>query len=110
MVLDTSKGVKHGNHDKHCEYNPPLPPPPGWSGGTLVPPWTYPGTIDPLPDLIFDQARLSNSLSDGFSAGRGFSTATPIQPLRCRNRNHNPASPSKNVTVLPVEGGMPSGL
>ena len=57
---------------KHPKYNLPLPPPSGWSGGTLVPPWTYPGTIDPLPDLLFDQARLFKSVSSGFSLAQPY--------------------------------------
>ncbi len=58
-------GVFH----KPPEYNSPSAPPYGWSGGTLDKPWTYPGTIDTLPDLIFDQARLSKSVSRGSAAG-----------------------------------------
>jgi hypothetical protein len=58
-----------GVHHKHPKYNVPLPPPSGWSGGTLVPPWTYPGTIDPLPNPIIDQAGLSDSDSCGPSVG-----------------------------------------
>src|ERR1035437_7355389 len=59
-----------GVHHKHPEYNVPLPPPPGWSGGTLVPPWTYPGTIAPLPNPILDQAGLSDSASCDSSVGQ----------------------------------------
>ena len=50
-----------GVPNKLSEYNLPLPPRSGWSGGTLDKPWTHPGTIDPLPDPVFDQARLSMS-------------------------------------------------
>src|ERR1035441_1519257 len=57
-----------GVYHKLTKYNPPLPPPPGRSGGTLVPPWTYPGTIDHLPDPLFDQALLSKSVFSGVSA------------------------------------------
>src|ERR1035437_10980712 len=48
------QGSRFRVHHKHPKYNSPLPSPPGWSGGTLVPPWTYPGTIDRLPDPIFE--------------------------------------------------------
>ena len=57
-----------GVYHKLTKYNPPLPPPPGRSGDTLVPPWTYPGTIDHLPDPLFDQALLSKSVFSGVSA------------------------------------------
>src|ERR1035441_8343923 len=40
---------------KPSEYNSPPGPPWGWSGGGLVPPWTYPGTIGPPPNPAFDQ-------------------------------------------------------
>src|ERR1035437_8103085 len=61
-----------GIHHKHPKYNSSLPPPSGWSGGTLVPPWTYPGTIDPLPDLLFNQARLFTSVSSGLSVAQPY--------------------------------------
>jgi hypothetical protein len=61
-----------GIHHKHPEYNVPLPPPSGWSGGTLVPPWTYPGTIDPPLTPLFDQARLFKSVSSGFSVAQPY--------------------------------------
>jgi len=57
-----------GVPNKLSEYNLPLPPRSGWSGGTLDIPWTYSGTIDPLPAPIVDQARLSKSVSCGTSA------------------------------------------
>jgi hypothetical protein len=66
------QGSRFRVHHKHPEYNSPLPPPSGWSGGTLVPPWAYPGTIDPLPDLLFDQARLFKSVSSGFSVAQPY--------------------------------------
>ena len=66
------QGSRFRVRHKHPEYNVPLPPPSGWSGGTLVPPWTYPGTIDRLPDLIFDQARLFKSVSFGLSVAQPY--------------------------------------
>src|ERR1035437_1530186 len=62
------QGSRFRVHHKHPEYNSPLPPPSGWSGGILVPPWTYPGTIDHLPDHLFDQARLFKSDPSGVSS------------------------------------------
>jgi hypothetical protein len=66
------QGSRFRVRHKHPKYNAPLPPPPGWSGGTLVPPWTYPGTIDPLPALLFDQARLFRSVSSGISVAQPY--------------------------------------
>src|ERR1035437_1812649 len=66
------QGSRFHVHHKHPKYNSPLPPPSGWTGGTLVPPWTYPGTIGPLPDLLFDQARLFKSVSSGFSVAQPY--------------------------------------
>ena len=66
------QGSRFRVHHKHPKYNSSLPPPSGWSGGTLVPPWTYPGTIDHLPDLLFDQARLFKSVSSGFSIAQPY--------------------------------------
>ena len=62
------QGSKFGVCHKLPKYNPPLPPPSAWTGGGLVPPWTYPGTIDPAPAPLFDQAHLSNAVSSGVSA------------------------------------------
>ena len=62
------QGSKFGVCHKLPKYNPPLPPPSGWSGGGLVPPWTNPGTIDPAPAPLHDQAHLSNAVSSGVSA------------------------------------------
>ena len=62
------QGSKYRIDHKHSQYSPPLPPPSGWSGGTLDNPWTYPGTIDHLPSPLFEQASLSRSVSCGFSA------------------------------------------
>src|SRR5215472_4834638 len=46
----------------------------------------------------------------GVLSGRSCSSTTKqIQPLRSRNRNHKPASPSENVAVLSVESGISSG-
>jgi hypothetical protein len=53
---------------KHSEYNPPLPPLSGWSGGTLDNPWTYPGTIDHPPTPCFNQASLSEQHSRDYNA------------------------------------------
>ena len=63
------RGSRFGSNHKHPESNSPLPPPPGWSGGTLDKPWTYPGTIEPLADPVFDQACLSKSVPGRSSAG-----------------------------------------
>jgi hypothetical protein len=62
------QGSRFRVHHKHPEYNSPLPPPSGWSGGILAPPWTHPGTIDHLPDPLFDQARLFKSDPSGVSS------------------------------------------
>jgi hypothetical protein len=64
------RGSRFGANHKHPESNSPLPPPSGWSGGTLDKPWTYPGTIEPLEDPVFDQARLSKSVPGRSSAGK----------------------------------------
>jgi hypothetical protein len=61
------QGSRFRVRHKHPEYKSPLPPPSGWSGGGLVPPWTCPGTIDPPQDPIFDQAGLSKSVACGSS-------------------------------------------
>ncbi len=61
-------GVRH----KHTEYNSPPAASSGWSGGALVPPWTYPGPIEPAKNPIFNQPSLSNSLACGFSAAERF--------------------------------------
>jgi hypothetical protein len=58
------RGSEFGAHHKPSEYDwPPAPP-----RGGLGAPWTYPGTIGPPQNPIFNQAGLSNSLSWGFSA------------------------------------------
>jgi len=57
-----------GVHHKHSEYTPPIPPPSGWSGGTLVPPWTCPIPTEHPQSPLLNQASLSKSLSCGFSA------------------------------------------
>ena len=67
------RGSRFGANHKHPESNSPLPPPSGWSGGTLDKPWTHPGTIEPISDPIFDQARLSKSVSRGSSARSRYS-------------------------------------
>ena len=64
------RGSKFGVQYKLSEYNPPLPPRSGRSGGTLDIPWTYPGTIDPLQNPISKQASLSKSISGGPDAGQ----------------------------------------
>ena len=53
---------------KHSEYNSPLPPLSGWSGGTLDIPWTYPGTIDHPQTPCFNQASLSEQHSRDYNA------------------------------------------
>jgi hypothetical protein len=65
-IPHSPQGVRH----KYPESNSPSAPAPAWSGGTLDKPWTCPGTIDPLPDPIFDQARLSKSAPCGSAAGQ----------------------------------------
>ena len=59
---------QRGSSAESFSWTDPFTPPSGWSGGTLVPPWTYPGTIDHLPDPLFDQALLSKSVFSGVSA------------------------------------------
>jgi hypothetical protein len=63
-IPHSPQGVFH----KHTEYNPPFPPPSGWSGGTLDIPWYHPIPIDPPQHPLFDQASLSKPLSCGFAA------------------------------------------
>ena len=62
------QGSEFSVFHKHTEYNPPFPPPSGWSGGTLDIPWYHPIPIDPPQHPLFDQASLSKSLSCGFAA------------------------------------------
>jgi hypothetical protein len=62
------QGSRFGVCHKLPKYSPRRPPPSAWTGGGLVPPWTYPGTIDPAPASLFDQARLSNAVPSGVSA------------------------------------------
>jgi hypothetical protein len=50
-------GVPH----KRSEYNPPLRPPSGWSGGALVPPWYHPIPIERPRSPLFNQASLSRA-------------------------------------------------
>ena len=52
---------KFGFHYKDSEYNSPIPPPSGWSGGTLAPPWYLPIPIELSQSPIFDQASLSKA-------------------------------------------------
>ena len=59
-------------HHKPSEYNLPPAPPSGWSGGTLVPPWTCPIPIEPPRTPVFDQPSLSRPLSCGISAAGRF--------------------------------------
>jgi len=87
---------------KHPEYNPPLPQPAGWSGGTLDIPWTNPGTIHPLPDPVFDQARLSESAScDPFAGERRQGLAFTFMHMRSDGLASRIASES--VYRLPTE-------
>ena len=50
-----------GVHHKRSAYNSPCPPPSGWSGGILVPPWTYPIPVKHPQSPIFNQAGLSKT-------------------------------------------------
>ncbi len=50
-------GVFH----KHPEYISPIPPPSGWSGGTMVPPWYRPIPVEHSQSAIFDQSSLSKA-------------------------------------------------
>ena len=61
------RGSKFDVHYKHSEYDCPFPPPSRWSGGTLVLPWTYPIPVEHPQSPLFNQARLSKSLSCGSS-------------------------------------------
>jgi hypothetical protein len=54
-------GPKFGVHHQHSEYNSPIPPPSGWSGGTLVSPWTYPIPVAHPQSPLFNQASLSKT-------------------------------------------------
>src|ERR1035437_1805879 len=47
--------------DKLHEYKLTHSSPRGWSGGGLVPAWTYPGTIEPPIEAVFDHQILYNS-------------------------------------------------
>jgi hypothetical protein len=62
------RGSRFGFNHKPSESNSSLPPPSGWSGGTLDKHWTHSGTIEPLAAPVFDQARLSKSVPLGSSA------------------------------------------
>jgi hypothetical protein len=53
---------RFGVYDKRSKYNCPPVPPPGWSGGTPVPPWTCPIPIELLETPIFDQPHLFRAL------------------------------------------------
>ena len=46
---------------KYSEYKPPLPPPSGWYGGTMVQPWYRPIPVEHPQRPIFDQVSLSNT-------------------------------------------------
>ena len=48
-------------HHKESEYKPPIPPPSGWSGGTMVPPWYRPIPVEHSQSRIFDQESLSKA-------------------------------------------------
>jgi hypothetical protein len=95
-------------HHKHSEYNPPLPPPSGWSGGTLDISWTYPGTIDHPQAHIFDQARLSKSISCGFSSVQrclGLDVKCRMLDVRCSARQ--PPQPESAWFFLPPAYPVP---
>ena len=48
---------------KLTEYKLFVPPPLGWSGDTLVPPWTHPIPVADPTSPLFNQAGLSTSLA-----------------------------------------------
>ena len=50
---------KSGFYHKEYEYNSSIPPPSGWSGGTLLPTWYLPISVEHPRSRIFDQASLS---------------------------------------------------
>jgi hypothetical protein len=50
-----------GVHHKESEYKRPIPPPSGWSGGTMVPPWYRPIPVEHSPRPVFDQPSLSKA-------------------------------------------------
>jgi hypothetical protein len=82
------------NH-KRSKYSSPLPPPSGWSGGTLDIPWTYPGTIDHPQCPIFKQASLSNSkFESGLLPGTGL-----LRPGLPRNRAASRALPGRSTAA-----------
>ena len=53
---------------KFPEYKTTPKAPSAYSGGGLVPPWTYPGTIEPQNRVIFDHRGLYNSPSRTLNA------------------------------------------
>ncbi len=50
-----------GVHHKESEYKRPSPPPSGWSGGTMVPPWYRPIPVEHSQRSLFDQPSLSKA-------------------------------------------------
>ena len=54
-------GWMFGVHHKESEYKRPSPPPSGWSGGTMVPPWYRPIQVEHSQRPIFDQPSLSKA-------------------------------------------------
>ena len=79
-ILHSPERVPH----KPSEYNSPPALPSGWSGGTLVPPWTCPIPIEPPQTPVFDQPSLSRPLSRGISTAERFNLKNACEPTQRR--------------------------
>src|ERR1035437_5843917 len=69
--------------------------PPKASGGGLVPPWTYPGTIEPPQRAIFDHCSLFNSDFRALGAQVGSRVILPVE--RCCGQE----CPRSNLVSVP---------
>ena len=97
---------KFGVHHKNSKYNPTIPPPSGWSGGTLVPPWTCPIPIEGPKGALFKQATLSKSLFCGIAAVKRFGSGRlRDSPTRRPLSNHR--LPHVLVTAPPFPPKYP---
>src|ERR1039457_1144875 len=79
---------------KPSEYTSHSPLPSGRSGGTLDMPWTCPGTIEPSPNPVFDQPRLSSEGSGAKRCPGSVPWPVPRVPATLPNPTWRPKPPT----------------